>query len=148
MDLKKILLGSSLAAVTCACSPLAIAGVYADEVRKCFAESSTAEDRRAYMRFFIATVGLNPDVEPLVRISAAQREDFKKTVAAGVEKLLTVCRPAVQLAIRYEGTQAIHTAFEFIGQAAMKELLANPRVAEEVAGIQGYVDKEKLHFSE
>jgi len=68
-----------------------------------------------------------------------------RSVAALYEKLLTqTCRKQTEDAIRYEGVSAIQTSFNALGQAAMRELMSNEKVAAGAENFTNYLDKKKI----
>jgi hypothetical protein len=62
-----------------------------------------------------------------------------------IMRLLTeACRDAAVKAVRYEGATTIQAGFQLLGQVAAQELFASPEVAQAMAGMEKYLDSDKL----
>jgi len=119
-----ILLGLAL------CATPAHAGVYSDDLGKCFVESSTPEDKQQLVQWIFFAIALNPDIKPYANITAEQRDAANKGMARLFEKLLgESCLKQAQMAIKYEGTSAFTDSFRLLGQVAGQEIFASPEVA-------------------
>ena len=121
------------------------AGPYGDALGKCLVSSTSPAEKTTLIRWMFATLSLHPDVQSMSAVSLQQRTSVNKDTARLFEKLLTVsCARETKEAVKYEGATTIESAFSLLGQVAMRELFANPRVA---AGLEEWskgVDQDKL----
>jgi hypothetical protein len=123
----------------------AIAGPYADDMAKCLVKSTNAADRTVFLKWLFATMALNPDVASMVNISPEQRDEMNKNAATLFQRLLTEsCRSETRQALQYEGPATLQYAFQIFGQAATRDLVSNPRVAEGMKDLGKYLDEAKL----
>lgn len=121
------------------------AGVYGDEMAKCLVESTTPEDRTDLVRWMFVAISLHPAVETLSSISDEQMNTANKGAADLFMRLLTEsCRDETEKALQYEGQAVLETSFGVLGQVAGAEIFAAPEVGEVLAGLEGYMDAEKL----
>jgi hypothetical protein len=142
----KVLFGAVIAALCCfGAGNTAFAGPYGDDMAKCLVRSTSAADREIFLKWLFSAMALNPSIESMVTISAKQRDDIDKNAGTLFQRLLTVsCRSETMDALRYEGPATIQLAFQVFGQAAARDLLSNPRVAEGMKGLGKYLDESKL----
>lgn len=123
----------------------ATAGPYADDMAKCLVKETGTADRTALINWIFAAMALHPDVEAMSAISEEARTEIHKTAGALFQRLLVdSCREETKLAIRYEGPPAIQSAFALLGQIAMQDLFANPKVAAGLGELQKHIDQEKV----
>lgn len=133
-----------LALVLAPVSPAA-AGAYSDDLAKCLVASTTPKDQTDLVRWIFATAALHPEVASIAAVSAEQRTAMTRAVGELFERLLTEsCRKQFSAAIQYEGNQTIESAFQVLGQVAMRALMANPAVAKGFDEIDGYIHKDKI----
>ncbi len=60
-------------------------------------------------------------------------------------RLLTEsCKKEAEKALEFEGDATMQASFQVLGQVAGRELFASPEVAEGMAGLEKYLDKDKL----
>jgi hypothetical protein len=126
-------------------SPGVNAGVYSDDLSRCLVESSTSSDKLALVRWVFTSISLHPAVRSIASVSPKQVDDSNREMAALTVKLVTVtCKNETIKAMKYEGESALKTSFGVLGQVAMKELFSNPDVAKGLAGLEKYMDTEKI----
>lgn len=112
------------------CAGPARAGVYSDDLGKCFVETSTPEDKQQLVQWIFFAIALNPDIKPYASITLEQRDAANKGMARLFEKLLgDSCLKQAQLAVKYEGTTAFSDSFRLLGQVAGQEIFVSPDVA-------------------
>ncbi len=143
--MKKSLLALAACFATGAGTVPALAGPYIDDLGKCVIEQTNVEDRAAVVRWLFAAATLHPAVKTLANIPAERLDAENKTTAGLFMRLLTEsCRDQTQKAIQYEGPMAIAAGFQILGQVAGRELFSSPEVSAGLAGMQKYMDDEKL----
>lgn len=124
---------------------LAMAGVYADELGKCLVESTSQRDRINLVQWLFSAASLHPAVKPISSVSEEQLDASNKVMADLVMELLTdSCRSETEKALKYEGTSTLETAFSVLGQVAGQELFSSSEVSAGMAGLEKYLDSERL----
>jgi hypothetical protein len=124
------------------------AGVYSDDLSRCLVESSTSSDKLSLVKWMFTAMSLHPAVKSMASVSAKQLDNSNKEAADLFVKLLTVtCKDPAIKAIKYEGEVAIQSSFSVFGRVAAKELFSNPDVAAGMAGLEKYMDAEKIKES-
>ena len=121
------------------------AGPYTDDLSKCLIESTSPTDRIDLVKWIFMAGALHPVVKPVTSVSEQQLDDANKTVAGLFMRLLTdTCKSSTEKALKYEGVSTIETSFRILGQVAGQELFSNPDVTNGMAGLDKYLDVEKL----
>ena len=121
------------------------AGPYTDELSKCLVRSTTDADKTLLVQWMFAMVTLHPQVKSMTAISDAERTEIVRKTAGIFERLLTVsCQSEAQQALKYEGNSAFEASFGVLGQVAARELFSSPQVTTGVAGLEKYIDAEKV----
>lgn len=142
---KRILSAAAVIAVGAGHGLPAQAGPYIDDLGKCIVEATTVADRAAFVRWMFAAATLHPAVKSLASVPAERLEAENKATAELFMRLLTEsCRDQTQKAIKYEGPMAIASGFQVLGQVAGQELFSSPEVSAGLAGMEKYMDSEKL----
>ena len=127
---------------------VAYAGPYSDDLAKCLVESTTADDKNALVKWMFVTAALHPAVESVASVSTAERADSNRSTARLFERLLTdACHVQTRQAIKYEGSAALQTGFQILGQVAARELFADPSVASGLGDLEKHLDADKLRRS-
>lgn len=141
---KRIAISLGLALAAALANP-AHAGIYSDELAKCLVASTSDADRSLLVRWIFSTSALHPEVASISAVTPAQREGTNKATGQLIERLLTAtCRKQTRDALKYEGTGAIQTSFQVLGQVAMRSLMENPEVAQGFQGMGRYIDESKI----
>jgi hypothetical protein len=123
----------------------AVAGPYGDSLGKCLVKSTTVAEKTTLVQWVFATISLHPGVQALAAVTPERRTQLNKDTAHMFERLLTeACRTETLEAVKYEGRGTIEMAFGLLGQVAMRELFADPKVAAGLAEFGKSVDPEKL----
>lgn len=123
----------------------AMAGVYSDDLAKCFVNSTTTGDRNGLVKWMFTSAAYHPAVSSIVTVSEAQRRDSDKYMAKLSERLLfEVCKKETEQAVKYEGQLALQAGFQTLGQVAGRELFADPSVAKALTNLNSYIDKSKM----
>ena len=121
------------------------AGPYSDQLSRCIVESTSSEEKIAFVRWMFSVFSFHPAVKDLASIKEKQHVEADKKTAKLFMNLLTVsCRERAVKAIKYEGQEALNTAFRLLGEVAVRELYANPEVVAGVEGFTKYLDEEQL----
>jgi len=121
------------------------AGPYTDDLAKCLVGKTSKEDRNLLVQWMFAATASHPAVVSLVKVSDRQIDQLNREAAGLFVDLLTVsCRDKAQQALKYEGKNSIEASFQVLGQVAGRELFSDPSVAKNMAGMQQYLDEQKL----
>ncbi len=135
---------AAIVVLLAALSP-AQAGPYTDDLSRCLVEKSTADDKSLLVQWIFVAMAQHPSVAGLTRITAEDKEKHNRQAGDLFMRLLTeTCVDDSKKALKYEGAVAIQMAFQVLGQAAAREIFAHPDVSEMMAGLDKYVDKQKL----
>ena len=119
------------------------AGPYGDDLGKCLVNATTSTDKRAVVKWMLATAALHPDVKAIT-VSTQQYDALNKATGTLFERLLTkTCRQQAQQAVKFEGESTIESSFQILGQAAARELFAYPSVAAGMADMTKHSDSRK-----
>ena len=117
------------------CAPAATASVYTDDLGKCLVSHSSGDDKLVFMQWMFAALALHPAVQQYASITAEQRKSIHEKMVALFSRLLTSsCHQESVDALKYDGPAALGTAFQLFGQAAGRELFANPQVRQAISG--------------
>jgi len=123
----------------------AFAGVYTDDLSKCLVNSTTPADRNALVRWIFAAGSVHPALKGYVTMTPAQLDEANRTAGGLFMKLLTqTCEKQARAALNYEGKAALEASFTVLGQVAGRELFSDPSVNAGMAGLQKYMDADKL----
>lgn len=121
------------------------AGPYSDDLSKCIIESTTVNDRAAFVNWIFSAASLHPAVKSIAAVPKEQMAAANRQTGEMVMKILTEsCPKQAEKAIRYEGASALETSFEALGQVAGQELFSSPEVAAGMAGLVEYLDENRL----
>jgi hypothetical protein len=123
----------------------ASAGVYTDDLSRCLVSKTTPAQKSILVNWIFSAMSRNPSVAQFVSIPDAKRKQFNIDMAGLFQSLMTVtCRQEMQLAVKYEGKEAVASGFNTLGQVAGRELFSSPDVAKEMSALDKYIDKDKL----
>jgi hypothetical protein len=127
------------------CAQRAWAGPYADDLAKCFVQSSSVDDKTLFVEWMFAELSLNPSVAPLTSLTDAQRVAFTQKSADYYQRLMFKdCRQQMIDGLKYEGPAAMTAGFRIIGQVAVREMMSNPKTQAGMAALTKSLNKEKL----
>ena len=136
------ILAAACAAGALGTAGAASAGVYSDDLGKCFVRASSAEDKTVLVQWIFSVMALNPSVKPLSNVTDSQRDGFNRRMGALTQRLFTVdCRKEAVDALKYEGSAAVEASFELLGRAATAGLVSDPSVSAHGGDFAQYVDK-------
>ena len=136
-------IGTVLAAIS---FPVSVpAGVYSDDLAKCFVSSTTTGDRNGLVRWMFTAAASHPAVNSIVTVTDVQRRESDKYMARLSERLMfETCKKETEQAVKYEGQLALQTGFQVLGQVAGRELFSDPSVAKAMGNLNSYPSREKM----
>jgi len=121
------------------------AGVYSDDMSRCLVERTSKEERMALVRWMFVAASAHPAVADIAKVGSDELDKSNKMLGELLTTLLTDrCKEESKKAVKYEGPAAIQLGFQVLGQVAGSDLFASPEVAKGMAGLEKYVDKQKL----
>ncbi len=121
------------------------AGLFTDDLSRCLVSSTSAADKISLVKWMFTAAALHPAVSSIASVSKEQLDEANKKTAQLFEKLLTKsCREQTIKAVKNEGTAAIQSGFQVLGQVAARELFTSPEVAAGMAGLEKHFDAKKL----
>lgn len=122
----------------------AYAGVYTDDLSKCLVKNSTNDDKVTLVQWMFSAISLHPAVRPFSSFTPAQRDHLNEQTADLFSRLLTVdCRKQAIDALKYEGSAALGSSFQVLGQVAARSLMTDPDVAKAMGGVGSYFEKDQ-----
>ena len=144
--MKSVLISLVIIGVICFMNPGAQAGMYTDDLSRCLVESTTSSEKMDLVKWMFIAMSLHPAVKSIASVSPEQVEDSTKTIAELFGKLVTVtCKEQAVKALKYEGQNSMETSFQVLGGVAARELFSDPDVAAGIAGVEKYLDAEKIN---
>lgn len=139
------LLPAALSLALLLASPAANAGVYGDDLSRCLVSSTNDGDKRLLVKWIFGSIALHRDVAKYVSMPEEERDALDRDTAALFMRLLTdTCQPQARDAVKYEGSGAIGTAFQLLGQVAAQGIFSDPAVAAGTQRLLEHVDEEKM----
>ena len=144
--MKRIAAGALLGVAAMASAMPAAAQEGLNDLETCVVAATTADDRRALVRWMFSAISLHAELQDLAQLSPGQREEANRGMGAVMERLLAQdCAAQARQAFR-EGSadQAVGNAFRRVGELAGEGLFADPRVAAEASGLVRHVDMNRI----
>lgn len=124
----------------------AIAGPATDALGTCLSDNTTGKERKDLARWIFVGMSAHPDMQGLVNITEANREELNRMMASIITRLITEnCKSQAKLAIEKEGAESFQDAFGAIGKLAMQELMSNPEVNSSFTNYSKYLDSNKIN---
>lgn len=123
----------------------AFAGVYTDDLGKCLVRSSSADDQIALIKWVFLSMSAHPSVAPYSKFTPDDVAAINKAAGGLFQRLLTVdCRKEAVAALKYEGVSSLEGSFTLLGQIAMRGLMTDSHVAQNLASLGASVDAAKM----
>lgn len=121
----------------------AYAGPYTDDFSKCLVAQATPQDRAILVQWIFSAVSAGPTVRELAKITPQQRTELTTQASSLFSRLMTQsCRAPLVTALKYEGTSVIETGFGVLGQVAMRDLMTQPEVQQQLNALNNNQDKD------
>ena len=110
----------------------------------CLADSLNGKERKELAKWIFLSMAAHPSIESYSSISENDRQISNKYVGALITKLLTETCPAEMKKAQKDNPLAIQKAFEFVGQIAMQEIMADEATMKALTGYVQYVDEDAI----
>ena len=134
----------SIASICVFVSP-AQAGVFSDDLSRCFVNKLTVPDRNALMGWMFSAISTDPELQKLTTLDRSKRDEFNGAAVRVFERLLLVdCRKESVAALKAEGEVALFQAFGVLGQAASRQMFESPQAQAEMESFGKNFDEAKL----
>lgn len=115
-----------------------------DRLSQCLVESASPKDQATLVRWIFSAVGQNPSLKSMSTLTAEEREQINRNMAAMFERLmLQDCRKDAVAAMKAEGPKAVELAFGVMGQRAAQQLMSDPASTAELEKMASYLDEAK-----
>lgn len=123
----------------------ATAGSYTDALSTCVSDNTTGKERKELIKWVFISLAAHPEIRDISNTTAAIRDQASQATAKLVTRLLgETCANQAQSAVQNEGPEALETAFNSLGDIAMRELMSNKEVSASMSDFARYVDQKKL----
>ncbi|MDA0147404.1 hypothetical protein [Vibrio sp. LaRot3] len=132
------------AALALSCALVAPVQANVNDLSICLADSLNGKERKQLATWVFYAMAAHPELKEFATVSQDSRLEMDKSVAKLMTRLLTKdCSEQVVTAM-HQDPLAIQRAFEFVGQVAMQELLADQSVTSSISNYAHYVDQEAI----
>lgn len=120
------------------------AGIFTDDLSRCFVSKTSDTDRTALMRWMFSAMATDPALADLSQVNQAKRDLINKTAADLYSRLIFVdCRREAIAALKNEGAHALGEAGQVLGSTAARGLLNSPQGQAELSRFGDLTDKAK-----
>ena len=124
---------------------LALSASASEDLKKCFAQSSSGKDNVTLMKWVVKAMVAHPALTEIPAMKPADKTNIDRDFAAYVEKILiTDCKKQTIDTLQTEGLPALQGALDAQSQQLIKELLSNPEVNKEIGAFASHIDQNKL----
>jgi len=122
-------------------------GPFGDEMARCLVSSTSNRDRNKLIKWIFRVYGDHPEVSYMVDLSDREKNIIDKDVADIFTRLLSKdCIDESKKAKKYEGDNALFTAFEVLGRVAANGISKNPNVERSINKFTELIDIERLDY--
>ena len=123
------------------------AGPFGDEMARCLVSSTSNRDRNKLIKWIFRVYGDHPEVSYMVDLSDREKNIIDKDVADIFTRLLSKdCIDESKKAKKYEGDNALVTAFEVLGAVAANGISKDSNVERSINKFAELIDIEKLDY--
>jgi hypothetical protein len=112
---------------------------------RCLSDSTTADDRRALVRWIFSAIAAHPDLKEFTTIDDARREQIESESVAVFERLIVEdCTAQTKRALAQEGAEGFQAAFKTLGELAMGGVVEDAQVQASMAQLGERLDKQRI----
>jgi hypothetical protein len=143
--MNKLLLGAMLLAV----APAAHAGAFTDTLSVCLVKKTSEADKQLLVKWIFVALAQHPAVQEFAKVPKETADQLNRDAGALYQSLLLDrCGTETRDALQYEGSGAIQSSFQVLGQVATQGLMNDAKVAGYMAELAKYVDLSPLDAAE
>jgi hypothetical protein len=125
--------------------PAAYATPSSDAAGTCLADNTSGKDRKQLARWIFLAMAQHPEIGDLSQSTPAALEQSNRETGALFTRLIADdCATEIKTMVQESGVGSISTAFEFLGKAAMQELMSHPQVNGAMSSLNQYVDEARI----
>lgn len=118
------------------------AGVFADDLARCFVTRASDQDRVLMMRWMFSAMSSDPRLSDMTTLNRTARDKVNGDMAALYDRLmLKDCREPAKLALKNEGIEAVEGAGKALGEAAAMGLFLSPQAVAELESFSKKIDE-------
>jgi len=118
------------------------AGAYVEDLQRCLTQSSSEKDMILLTRWISRAINEHPNLIDLSNLDANKRADIDNKMAIYLTRIIdSDCKYEFQNVTKYEGNNGMTVAFEFLGKAAMTQLMQNKKVSDSASNFVKYLKK-------
>lgn len=122
-----------------------LASPASDALGHCLADHTSGADRKELARWMFLAISAHPEIGSLVKIKPADVNSANQTMGRLITRLLAQdCTREFSVVLNQEGSAGISQGFEFLGRAAMTELMTDRAVQQSISGFEPYMDRQKI----
>ncbi|SMC17886.1 hypothetical protein SAMN02745857_00427 [Andreprevotia lacus DSM 23236] len=122
-----------------------MASSYTDAVSRCLADNTTGRDRKDLAAWIYGIMSAHPYVRETFNAPAVDRKAITQRAGALYTRLIAEsCRNEFKAALDAEGLDTTRTAFRYLGELAMTELMSDAAVKKAMGEIEYTVDTKRL----
>lgn len=132
------------------CAALALPGSIlanplVEATKTCLADSTTGRDRKILGRWIFLAMASHPEIATLSTAKPADHDAASREFAALFMRLVTKdCRQEMTAMMAEGDPASAETAFQFLGEVAMQEIMSNDQVNSAISAFGNFLDEEKL----
>ncbi len=124
---------------------LSHAGTYQENLEQCLKTSVSEQDKLQLTKGIFFTISANPDFTKYTNIPSNDLINSDKEMSKIYERILSEsCSKEIGDVIKNEGTNALQSAFEFLGRTSMEGLVSNKTVQNRMMESMKYINLEKI----
>ncbi|MCK7608433.1 hypothetical protein M0D70_03050 [Acinetobacter portensis] len=141
MKLKSALYGIPFILLT----TISHAGPYQHNLEQCLDNNISKNDKSQLAKYIFFSIAANPDFSKYVNIPANELISSDKKIAKIYERILIKnCSTEIRDVIKNEGTNALESAFEFLGRTSMVNIMSNETVQNRMLGPSQHMNDKKI----
>lgn len=139
--MRKLLFGA--VALACAAAGSARADDLSQALGKCLLAHASAEDHVVLTQWVFIAMSRAPALHDMSKVTPEQSEHTAAAAAKAVDRLvLHDCRDQAVAAVRANGPNALHDAFEMFSRIGLRDVMSDAAVTAELGKMGAHVDQQ------
>ena len=111
----------------------------------CLVDTLNGKERKNLAKWIYFAIGSHPEIKSFMNATPDNIQKSDEYVGKLITKILTVDCPKELSVANKSDPLAIQKAFEWVGQVAMQELMANQDTMKALTNYAAYTDQEKIN---